>query len=213
VIRSAVALAAVGLALLGSACREHLPTNRYLQLRASAHGRPSTADARGKFDHGKHAAILGEQGGACTDCHRFDVLLDTGNEALAREVSARALRPGGEACHFCHGPSDTRLAAAPSACTTCHENLLALRPANHDVAWMKVHASAARADPTACESCHRQTFCISCHQRRDDIQTIVHERNFRFFHGVEARANPMQCGTCHREDFCLNCHVRGGVTP
>ena len=98
--------------------------------------------------------------------------------------------------------------AAPSACTTCHSNMLPLLPANHEVAWSRVHASVASADPVACQNCHRDAFCINCHQNRDSILTFVHERNYLSYHGVDARANPIQCGNCHREDFCLNCHAK-----
>jgi hypothetical protein len=203
---AAAALAVAGLV----ACRDVLPTNRYLQPRATS-ARRSTADARGKFDHALHAATFLRTDVVCGDCHRFDLVLDTGNEEMASELSMRALHPGATACHYCHGPSDTKMPAAPDACTTCHENLLPLRPASHDLAWSKVHAAMAQADPTQCETCHHQSQCIECHQRRDTIQTVVHERNFRFFHSIEARANPMQCGSCHREDFCIRCHQQGKV--
>jgi hypothetical protein len=192
------------------ACRSLLPTNRYLQPR-SARESQSTAEARGKFHHGKHTAILEEQGIACVDCHVFNLPIEAEDESMARELSAHAMYPGSASCHFCHKPGPTHVSAAPSECTTCHENRAPLKPQNHDLAWMKVHSSMARAQPEQCESCHRQAQCINCHQRRDTIQTVVHERNFRFFHSVEARANPMSCGSCHRQDFCTNCHEKGKV--
>ena len=189
-----------------TACRQYMPANRYLQPRQASQAAPSTRDERDKFNHAHHTKPLQAAHVTCIDCHHFNVLVDTGNEEMARELSMRALYPGSAACHYCHIDSETRVSAAPSACTTCHENLLALRPASHEVAWLKVHATAAAGNPAQCESCHRQSYCIDCHQRRDTIQTRVHERNFRFFHSVQARANPMQCGSCHREDFCTNCH-------
>jgi nitrate/TMAO reductase-like tetraheme cytochrome c subunit len=194
-----------------SACRQYLPSNRYLQLRQPSEAARSTADARRKFNHANHAAILASQHVTCLYCHRFDALIETGNDEMARELVARALYPGNAACHFCHVDIDTRLAKAPHTCTTCHDNLQALRPADHDVAWLKVHSSMSRANPERCTNCHRQSFCIDCHERRDTIQTRVHDRNFRFFHSVQARANPMQCGSCHREDFCINCHKQRNV--
>jgi nitrate/TMAO reductase-like tetraheme cytochrome c subunit len=202
--------AALATAALITACRQYLPSNRYLQLRQGSEAR-STRDARGKFNHAKHASALAAAQTTCLGCHRFDALIVASDEALARELSMRALRPGSTACHYCHREADTRMANAPSACTTCHENLLPLLPEDHEVAWLKVHATVAPAQPARCESCHRQAFCIDCHERRDTIQTRMHERNFRFFHSVQVRANPMQCGSCHREDFCINCHVRGEV--
>jgi Cytochrome c7 and related cytochrome c len=205
---SALALAA---AVIVTACREYLPSNRYLQLRQPSQARTSTADARGKFNHQAHHAILAERQVNCLDCHRFDVLIDAGNEQMARELSMQAQYPGGAACHYCHTSEQTRVAKAPSACTTCHENLMALRPTNHEVGWLKVHASVAQVSSPQCESCHRQSFCIDCHERRDTIQTRMHDRNFRFFHSVEARANPMRCGSCHREDFCIRCHQQDKV--
>ncbi len=198
-------------ATIVAACRQYLPSNRYLQKHDASYSAFSTRDARGKFNHARHAARLQAAHVVCLDCHRFDVLIDAPKEEMARELSMHALFGRGEACHYCHGPSDTRLAEAPVACTTCHDNLLALKPADHEVAWMKVHASVARSNLTQCESCHRQSYCIDCHERRDTIQTRVHDRNFRFFHSVEVHANPMQCGSCHREDFCINCHLQGKV--
>lgn len=200
------ASAAVGTA----ACRQYLPSNRYLQLRQAPAASRSTADARGKFVHAGHAKALAAAGVTCIDCHRFDVLVETGNDAMAREISRRSLHPSSAPCHYCHRPAEPAVTAAPQACTTCHENLEPLRPADHEVAWLKVHASMARAGTQQCENCHRQSFCIDCHARRDPIKTVVHERNFRFFHSVQARANPMQCGRCHRADFCINCHQQGG---
>ena len=206
----------VGVVLLAAAvivpaCRQYLPTNRYLQPRPSGSALQSTADARYKFNHSRHSAVLRAAHVTCVDCHGFDELIDTGNEQMARELSAHLEHPPGAACHYCHTAAETRLPQAPGACTTCHENLKPLTPEDHQVAWLKVHASMAQANPARCESCHSEAFCIDCHDRRDSIQTRMHERNFRFFHSVEARANPMQCGRCHREDFCSNCHKQGKV--
>jgi hypothetical protein len=204
---TAVVFTAAGL----SACRQYLPSNRYLQLRQPSQAARSTADASRKFNHAKHMPVLASSDVTCLSCHRFDALIETGNDEMARELAAHSLYPGQPACHFCHVDSDTRLDKAPHACTTCHDNLEPLRPADHEVAWLKVHSSMARANPERCENCHRQSFCIDCHERRDTIQTRVHDRNFRFFHSVQARANPMQCGSCHREDFCINCHKQSNV--
>lgn len=203
-------LVVVSLGTAAVACRQYLPQNRFLRLRTGAELQ-STADARGKFDHERHAKPLGVRRVTCLDCHRFDATIDAADEALAADLSRAALYPGSTACHFCHRERETRMSGAPGACTTCHENLRPLRPIDHDVAWLRVHASMARDDPARCEDCHRQAECITCHQRRDSIQTVVHDRNFRFFHSVEARANPMKCGSCHRVDFCSRCHQRGGV--
>jgi hypothetical protein len=181
-----------------------LPTNRYLQLRASPS--QSTADARAKFDHAAHQRQFAAAGVTCLDCHRFDALIDSGKPELAAEMSAQALHPGSAACHFCHGQTATRMATAPPTCSTCHDNLAPLRPADHDLAWDRVHAQMARVDSSRCETCHHQAECIDCHQRRDTVRERVHDRNFKFIHSIEATANPMQCGSCHREDFCIRCH-------
>ena len=191
-----------------SACRDYLPTNRYLQPRPSAKANLSTADARRTFNHERHAAVLERQGVTCADCHRFDAQIGGGEPQLAAALSAAAQYPGSAACHYCHGPSDTRLAAAPSACTTCHRNLTPLLPTTHDIAWSRVHASIASTDPVQCQNCHRDSFCINCHQARDSLLTFVHDNNYMSIHPVDARSNPMQCGSCHREDFCINCHAR-----
>ena len=196
----------LGTVMVVAACRQYLPTNRYLQMRQPSQTVQSTKDARDKFNHARHSKPLAHAGVSCIDCHHFNVLIDTGNEALARDLAAQALYPGSAPCHYCHVDSDTRVSLAPQACTTCHENLQPLMPENHQIAWLKVHAAAAQTNPAQCENCHRSSFCINCHERRDTIQTVVHERNFRAFHSVEARANPRQCGMCHLEDFCISCH-------
>lgn len=192
-----------------AACRNVMPTNRFLQPRPASRASLSTADARHKFDHGLHDKPLHSAGLICVDCHQFAVKIETGNEELAKALSAHAQYPGSAACHSCHAQDNTQTAAAPRTCTTCHENLLPLLPDNHKVAWSKAHATVARTDPAQCENCHRQNECIDCHARRDTIETRVHERNFRFYHSVQARANPMQCGSCHRVDYCINCHQQG----
>jgi hypothetical protein len=203
-------LAAVVVATAVVACREYMPANRYLRPRQNAHASTSTTDARHRFDHDRHAKILAQERLTCADCHRFDAEITAGTAPLAAAASKAALSPGAAACHYCHGPSETRIATAPAACTTCHTNLMPLLPADHQVAWLRVHASVASADPVACQNCHRDAFCINCHQNRDSILTFMHDRNYLSFHSVDARANPIQCGNCHREDFCLNCHSQAG---
>jgi hypothetical protein len=200
-------LGALVLAGLVASCRDYLPQNRFLRPRTQQASQ-STADARNKFDHAKHAATLQEKGMTCLDCHRFDARIETARPELAKALSGAGLVPGGSACHYCHGPSQTQIAAAPSACTTCHANLVPLLPANHQIAWARVHASVASADPVACQNCHRDAFCVNCHQNRDSILTFVHQENYLSYHGIDARANPIQCGNCHREDFCLKCHAQ-----
>lgn len=197
----------IGLATL-SACRNYLPTNRYLQPRQSPRGNLSTADARHAFDHARHAKLFDQHQVTCADCHRFDATIESGDPQVAAALSGAAQYPGSGACHYCHGPSETRLAAAPSACTTCHRNVGPLLPANHQIAWLRVHASIASTDPVQCQNCHRDAFCINCHQARDSILTFVHERDYLTTHSVDARSDPMQCGSCHREDFCINCHAQ-----
>jgi nitrate/TMAO reductase-like tetraheme cytochrome c subunit len=203
-----VVIGAVLLAGTVAACRDFLPTNRFLRMRTLPNAGLGTGDARHKFDHARHGDVLARGLITCGDCHRFDARIETSDSTLAAAMSGAALLPGGSACHYCHGPSDTRLAEAPSACTTCHSNLSPLLPEDHQIAWLRVHASVASADPAACQNCHRDAFCINCHQNRDSILTFVHDRNFISFHSVDARANPIQCGNCHRVDFCTNCHAR-----
>lgn len=189
-------------------CRGLGSAGGVLQERGSS-AQHSTADARRSFDHAIHADAFTAADVACVDCHRFDQALDVSDPAAARTLSAHGLNPGSGACHTCHLAGEGRMASAPDACTTCHQNLAPLLPEDHLIAWARVHASAAHADPLRCDSCHRQAFCIDCHQRRDDIQQRVHDRNFRFTHSIVARANPMQCGSCHRPDYCSNCHQQG----
>lgn len=210
---STLVAVAIGLTAFAAACRQFMPVNRYLQPRESPKASLSTRDALTKFDHTRHAATFKAAHVTCLECHRFNELIDASNDDMARELSMRGLYPGGAACHYCHRQGDTHMASAPSACTTCHTNLLAIKPANHDVGWLKVHATVSQANSAECQNCHRQSFCIDCHERRDTIQTRVHERNFFYTHSIQARANPMQCGSCHRVDFCINCHQQGKIGP
>jgi nitrate/TMAO reductase-like tetraheme cytochrome c subunit len=209
---AAALLALIGVVMI-TACRQYLPSNRYLQKRQPSQTVQSTKDARDKFNHARHTKALAEAGVSCPDCHHFNVLIDTSNEQLARDLATHALYPGSAPCHYCHVSDETRVSRAPQACTTCHENLQPLMPENHQIAWLTVHSSAAQTNPQQCANCHRDAFCINCHERRDTIQTVVHTRNFRFYHSIEARANPRQCGSCHREDFCTNCHQQNNVGP
>lgn len=203
---------AVACAAALAACRQLLPMpqNSLLQPRQGPRVSKSTADARQYFEHDQHAKAFGNAGIQCIDCHRFDFVIDSGDPKLYQPLAAHALYPGSATCHFCHQDGPGKMAAAPSACTTCHTNLAPLKPENHQIAWLKVHGSEARGNPVQCESCHRQSYCVDCHNRRDDIQTIAHERNFITLHGIEARTDPMKCSACHREDFCINCHLFGG---
>ncbi len=207
-------LASLLLALGIAACRDVMPTNSFLRMRPEATAGKSTKDALHKYSHSRHAKALGEQALPCGACHRFDAEIVASDAGLANAISAAAQLPGSAACHACHGPAqgggvpDTRMAAAPSSCITCHANLAPLLPENHQIAWLRVHASVASADPAECQNCHRDSFCVNCHQNRDSQLTFVHDRNYISFHSVDARANPVQCGNCHREDFCSNCHAK-----
>ena len=198
--------------MLGVACRQYMPANRYLQPRRSPQA-VSLADARARFNHAQHARTLEAANLSCIDCHRYDVQIDSGDEAVAREVSGRAMHPGPEPCHACHRQGPLHMTQAPDACITCHSNLAPLMPDDHQIAWQTVHKTAAVTDPAQCESCHRQSYCIDCHERRDTVQRKFHSWNYQFIHSVDARANPMQCGSCHRQDYCINCHKAGKVDP
>lgn len=202
------AIAAALVALSAYACRDLLPNNQYLQQRSAASFSNSTRDARRAFRHDKHDPIFATAKLACIDCHHFDLKIDS-KEALGRTLSSHALHPGSAACHSCHLPGEAKMETAPERCLSCHENMGPLLPENHQVAWLQVHPSMARANPAQCENCHRQSYCIDCHERRDTIQTRMHDRNFRFVHSIEASADPSRCGTCHRPDYCSNCHQQG----
>jgi hypothetical protein len=194
-----------------AACREYMPTNRYLQKRARPDVTTSAMAARGLFDHARHFDTLAAHDLSCIDCHSFDMRIETSDKPLAARLSRVGQYSSGEACHYCHKEAATKVMEAPGTCLTCHDNLLALKPDDHDIAWLRVHANATRADPQSCANCHAQSYCINCHQRRDTIQTVVHDRNFRFTHSIVARANPMQCGSCHRQDYCTQCHQQGEI--
>ncbi|MCK6555075.1 hypothetical protein L6Q96_10930 [Candidatus Binatia bacterium] len=205
----------VGCAAVLAACRQFvpLPQNSFLRLRQEPRPSMSTADARQYFAHDGHARAFRTAGIQCIDCHRFDFTIDTADPKIYEPLSAHALYPGSATCHPCHTEGPGKMAAAPPACTNCHTNMAPLEPEDHQIAWLKVHGTQARANPVHCESCHRQSYCIDCHERRDTIQTVAHERNFFFVHGIQARTDPMQCSACHREDYCINCHLLGRKAP
>jgi hypothetical protein len=106
------------------------------------------------------------------------------------------------ACHATQGISND--------CATCHSVIREdVMPANHGMAWMKVHGAIARAGTGAtseqCSLCHSESTCTACHQ------LVPPEDHTQFWrrrgHGFVAGMDRSRCQTCHQPDYCNQCHA------
>jgi hypothetical protein len=121
-----------------------------------------------RFDHVQHRAEAKAKPASCTACH---------TEAGEPRMAVRPPVVG--RCLDCHGIRTAHLAAADSACATCHVPLaraVALTrgdvagfpapPSHDDPRWptRAGHGAVARGTMTTnCATCHAQEFCYQCH--------------------------------------------------
>jgi len=162
---------------------------------------------------------------SCESCHKGLDKVD---------YAGPANLPPMETCNTCHDA-----AQASNMCETCHSNLAALRPVEHNrTDFVREHKRIVRLDDRSCAGCHTHDSCQDCHSRVglqataasgrdlaspmsprlfgiDRGQTMaltkVHDLNFRFTHGIAAKAKIMDCATCHSSrEFCSTCHAAGG---
>ncbi len=153
------------------------------------------------FDHAKHDKHLQKAKLDCVSCH-----------ATGMSGTSADLPPPRSACHGCHlGTFAEAPRRAQSSCTTCHDNLLAIRPDDHNAAWTHSHADAARSLRASCDDCHEGRWCVSCHLDRGPMTDNPHAVGFRMTHGVEARLDPARCSSCHTATMCSNCHSTGAL--
>ena len=83
-------------------------------------------------------------------------------------------------------------------------------PDDHDLAFRRNHALAARNAGARCAACHqglsgsRRDSCAECHATmRPRDHTITWRETD---HGREAAALRTRCAQCHQADFCEACH-------
>lgn len=148
------------------------------------------------YIHFKHFERFNAFGVPCALCHQTP---DSFNRQKVNRMG----------CHHCHNnPQSPSSKAARFKCTTCHKNLLQVRPENHNLSWIERHQSIAKQDKQYCYKCHKSFFCTECHQNRDFVNKRMHSRNFRYYHSIEARSNPRTCTNCHQKTFCKDCHAK-----
>lgn len=156
------------------------------------------------FDHKKHEDTFAKFKLNCVDCHSFSVKA-TDPGPLGAHVPAGFLKANQESCHQCH--LQKVAVGTPTQCTICHKSTDALKPTDHNEAWIKRHPFMARIDQTGCNECHHQNSCAECHFKRDQMNPKVHRGNFRLTHSIDARNNPASCVQCHQQQqFCSTCH-------
>ncbi|MEM6992072.1 MAG: cytochrome c3 family protein [Myxococcota bacterium] len=169
-----------------------------------------------KFNHKLHLS----KGASCEDasCH--------GSMSQVRLATTLQL-PTEADCLTCHDGKQ-----ATQRCGACHitessgrlqtrardDRLLpALVPTaasswgmEHDLAFVEDHAALSKANPSACETCHTETFCTDCHA--GPIRPMrIHAGDFLTTHALSAQARTADCQSCHRtQSFCLACHERLG---
>ena len=97
------------------------------------------------------------------------------------------------------------------ACADCHDDGRSrdTKPADHTLAWEKVHGQWIRKEgfksDSTCLICHTESTCSSCHQREKPQN---HNQFWRLRgHGLAVGLARSRCFSCHRgADFCDRCH-------
>lgn len=165
------------------------------------------------FNHQLHETV----GSSCEDCH--------GDMSKVRLATTSQL-PTEHSCLTCHDGF-----GATQRCGACHptersgrlqlraiddRTMPALVPRGdtrgvaHDLAFVRDHGAATKADPKMCETCHDEQFCLDCHA--GPIRPMrIHSGDYITVHAMDARAKTMDCQSCHRtQTFCVGCHERMG---
>ena len=163
------------------------------------------------FDHTEHAPVFAKTGVACVDCHPIGLRQKDPEQGYVA-AAVGELKPPLLVCHGCHRPNFKGAPrAAPGRCTLCHANRAELKPASHDLGWLRAHGAEARARGASCKDCHETRECVECHDARGAGQRDPHPPGWRTGHGVEARLDPYSCSTCHDGQKCMSCHTTGAV--
>lgn len=165
----------------------------------------------------------------CDSCHKN---LEGGTDMPAshlahdgdwiRDHGARAASSG-DMCSTCH---------SEKSCAACHGVTVPALPARtsfsnpftasvHRAGFAARHSLEAKADPGACQTCHRPDRCASCHVEKGIAgmnRGSPHPPGWvgvtENKHGREARRDPAACASCHGgagEQLCVTCHKVGGI--
>ena len=164
------------------------------------------------FDHRLHLI----RGVDCVQCHgdMSKVRLATTLQ-LPREATCLACHDGIEAssqCRTCHPADSTGALVTRSSGQRDAPPLVPTGTSawgmEHDLAFVEDHAAVAKANPTACKTCHTESFCQDCHA--GSIRPMrIHAGDYLTLHAMDARAKTQDCQSCHRtQTFCLGCHER-----
>jgi c(7)-type cytochrome triheme protein len=171
------------------------------------------------FSHKLH---LSAQGIKCETCHK---------DAAQKDYVNVSIVPKMESCMGCHDG-----AKASNDCRTCHTDIRFLKPADHNVDFIRTHKQEVAAKGSAnCEMCHAEETCSECHESgnlskfksKDDMRSSMapsgtggsstmileksHALDYLFTHRFDAKAKTMECQSCHEtESFCSKCHNESG---
>lgn len=159
----------------------------------------------GQYNHETHVEILFKQNRDCFYCHKLPDIetIKIDNKGLS-EIKPELEIEG--KCHSCHKEPETKIAKAPEACSTCHQNMKLMKPKSHVNEWERLHGVPAKLNQKDCASCHSEWYCENCHTEQYALKYSRHPRNFKIYHSLEASIDPGSCGSCHREYFCVDCH-------
>jgi len=189
-------------------------------------------------------ASLEPKMGTCFGCHEHrDQWAVRDCNACHVNVAAEAVMPESHVVHdgdFMreHG---VRAASEKDLCASCHDDRscakchgvtvaalpwkLAVGDAPratgvHLSGFRSRHALEARADPSACTTCHSEDFCVACHTSLGVTGSSAKSPHPQGWvtatggeHGFQARVDPMSCAGCHGgggEQLCVGCHRVGG---
>lgn len=176
-----------------------------------------------RFDHVGHRVEAKEKAPSCGACHT-----EPGEPRMAVRP------PAAGRCLDCHGIKTAHLAAADTACATCHIPLaraatltrsdvarFPVPPSHDDAKWpgREGHGAVARSTMTTkCSTCHAQEFCYQCHAggtpprviaalASDPRSTALSAHRPPTSHGANfanRHASLASAGTA----TCSSCHIR-----
>jgi hypothetical protein len=144
------------------------------------------------FSHLQHVTANDD----CAACH---------GGIAAADRTPRTVGVTMDQCMACHAQQ-----GISNDCATCHTVIREdYMPPSHDLAWMEVHGSVARAHPVGtsdnCALCHQESTCTACHQL---VPPQDHTNFWRIRgHGFVAGLDRSRCQTCHQPDYCNQCHA------
>jgi c(7)-type cytochrome triheme protein len=171
------------------------------------------------FNHQQHVTDLKIE---CETCH--------GDINKKEYANARVLPPM-ESCSTCHNGIK-----ASDNCQVCHTDIRFIRPADHELGFLRTHKQIVAASSDAnCLMCHTQSSCQECHEGGHASKTAkgnefessragsslgtgagqivqnVHSLDYLVTHRFDFKAKSQECQSCHEpETFCVDCHSGSG---